>query len=274
MRKVLAIASQKGGVGKTTTAVNLSACLSLSGHACLLVDLDPQANATSGLGRERGSTSLIDDALLGSKSVESLIEETGYENLALLPASRDLLETSSLATVGDDILVKFNNTIMELNKQYQCIIFDCPPSLGILPRLALAASTGVLIPVQCEYYAMEGLSQILPEVRRMRATLNPRLDVEGLLLTMYDEGLELSREVSSEVRSHFPERVYDTLIPRDVALAEASSYGKAIFEYDVSSRGAWAYARLAKEVSEDVDEKAGAGAGSPDRTGARGGDGD
>lgn len=246
--KIFAISSQKGGVGKTTTAVNLSAAISLANKECLLVDLDPQGNATSGVGIARTETSFLRECLIDNKQVNDLIRQSACSGLSILPSSPDLSDLDLHKSIKDKKFKAFQKLIDRLSGKFEYIIFDCPPSTGLLPELAFISAHKVLIPVQCEYYAMEGLSQILPEIETAKKTVNKKLEIGGLLLTMFDEELELSHEVTKEVKTYFPELVFETIIPRDVSLAESSSHGQSIFSYDIESRGAWAYICLAKEV--------------------------
>lgn len=245
---IVAVASQKGGVGKTTTAVNLAACLSVIGKRVLLVDLDPQGNATSGVGVARAERCFLRSCLLENHPVSGAIRESAFPGLSLLPSSPELADLSLHTEVKARRVKAFQRLLARLEENYEFIVIDCPPSTGLLPELALSVSHNVIVPVQCEYYAMEGLSQILPEVERVQRETNGRLKVGGLLLTMFDPGLELSHEVAREVSSYFKELVYRTTVPRDVTLAEASSHGQPILSYDITSRGAWSYICLTKEV--------------------------
>jgi chromosome partitioning protein len=258
MGRTLTIASQKGGVGKTTTAVNLSATLCLGGKTVLLMDLDPQGNASSGVGFHRppppgGARSLQNrniflQTIMDGESLAPFISSTSFENLSVMPATPELSELEIIKEIQDSALPKLRKQVSALAEKYDYILIDCPPSLGGLPTIALSVSDSVLIPIQCEYYAMEGLSQIIPVIRELQKTSNPKLDIFGLLLTMYSDELELSRDVVEEVQGYFHELVFQTLIPRDVVLAEAASHGTPAFHYDPVSRGAWSYIELAKEV--------------------------
>ena len=245
---ILAVASQKGGVGKTTTAVNLAACVTLSGMRVLLVDLDPQGNATSGVGIKRAESSFLRVCLLENHPISQAVRESAFPGLALLPSSPELSELSLHNEINPRRIKAFQRLMERLSRCYDFIVIDCPPSTGLLPDLALAVSNSVIVPVQCEYYAMEGLSQILPEIEEVQKTLNSKLRVGGLLLTMFDPNVELSHEVAREVNSYFNKLVYQTTVPRDVTLAEAASHGQPILSYDITSRGAWSYICLAKEV--------------------------
>jgi chromosome partitioning protein len=259
MGKTITVASQKGGVGKTTTAVNLAAMLSLSGRRVLLFDLDPQGNASSGVGFHRapgatptprvghGRPPLL-STILDGESLTPFIRDSSIENLAILPSSSELSELEIIKEVQDRALPKFRKQVEALSDRFDYILIDCPPSLGGLPTIALGLSDAVLIPIQCEYYAMEGLSQILPVIRDLQSTSNPRLEILGLLLTMYSDELQLSRDVMEEVKQYFGNVVFKTIIPRDVILAEAASHGIPAFHYEATSKGAWSYIELTKEV--------------------------
>jgi chromosome partitioning protein len=248
---VFTIANQKGGVGKTTTAINVGAALALAGHPTLVVDVDPQANATSGLGLKGQSAHAgsIYQALTTDAAVASpFILPTAIANLSLIPATRDLAGAEIELIPLDDRDRRLRSVLDSARSDFRFILIDSPPSLGLLTLNALVAADSVLIPLHCEYFALEGLADLVATLRRVRQALNPGLDIEGVLLTMNDERTNLGQQVARDVREFFKDKVYRTVIPRNVRLAEAPSHGQPAMTYDAKSRGAEAYAALAREV--------------------------
>ena len=250
MAKIIAIANQKGGVGKTTTSINLAAGIAYSNRKVLLVDFDPQGNATQGVGyRVELKDLTVYDVILNDVDINKCIQKLKIPPLDILPSNINLagadLELSKIEDHREEYLKKVLDPIKD---KYDYIIIDCPPSLGLLNTNALTAADSVLIPVQCEYYALEGITQLLQTIRLVQKYFNPNLKIEGVLLTMYDSRTNLSAEVSQEVRKHFKEKTYKTYIPRNIRLSESPSAGKSIFDYDLNSDGAKAYVALTKEV--------------------------
>lgn len=247
MSKIICVANQKGGVGKTTTAVNLSACLAEAGKNTLLIDMDPQGNASSGLGVKAGKRTVY-EAVLGECTLESTVEKTKQKKLMVAPSDIRLagaeLELASLSRRE----YRMRAAIEPLRQQFEYMVIDCPPSLGLLTVNALTAAQSVLVPIQCEYYALEGVSALMNTIQRVRKGLNPALEIEGVLLTMLDGRTNLCLQVVAEVKKHFKKQVFDTVIPRNVRLGEAPSHGLPIHLYDNRSTGAEAYRALAREV--------------------------
>lgn len=249
MAKTLAIANQKGGVGKTTTAINLSSCLAVAEQKTLLIDIDPQGNTTSGLGYNRQQIiNSIYEVLVSDLPITDAIIKTEIRYLNLLPANINLVGAEIELVGAMSREFKLRQAIAPIVNDYDFIIIDCPPSLGLLTINTLTASDSVIIPIQCEYYALEGLSLLMNTIGLVQKHLNPKLEIQGVLLTMYDGRLTLSRQVAEDARKFFANKVYDTVINRNVRLSEAPSFGKPILLYDVESSGAQNYLRLAKEV--------------------------
>lgn len=249
MGKIIAVVNQKGGVGKTTTAVNLSAALAYKGKEVLLVDTDPQGNATSGIGIDRRALEgSIYDCIINDAPASSLILPTSQKRLSCLPSNISLAGAEIELVSAQNREYKLRNCLHDISNQYAFIFIDCPPSLGLITLNALAAADCVLIPIQCEYYALEGLSQLTATIRQIRKAINPSLYIEGVLATMYDARTNLSIQVLDELKKFFPDKLYATAIPRNVRISEAPSFGESILSYDITSKGADAYLALASEV--------------------------
>jgi chromosome partitioning protein len=244
LAKIICVANQKGGVGKTTTAINLAAGLAKAGKSALVIDVDPQCNATSGLGVEPAAR----HPLVAGKSLAESVVETSQPRLSVLPGSQSLADADALSASNRQRASSLRQQLTTELSHFDYVFLDCPPSLGQLTRAALGASNEVYIPIQCEYFAMEGLSQIIELARQTKAKDNHRLEIGGIVLTMYDPALELANEVATEVRGFFDSTVFQTAIPRDVHISEAPSHGKSVLDYSPRARGAWAYGELVMEV--------------------------
>lgn len=247
--KVIAIANQKGGVGKTTTAVNLSACLAKKGQRVLLVDCDPQGNSTSGVGVDkRRCEKTVYDVLIGNAPVKDIIVKTPYDNLYVCPSNISLsgAEIELVSEMGRE--AKLKNALVSVSDEFDIVLIDAPPSLGLITINVLTAADSVMVPIQCEYYALEGVAQLMNTIKKVKQVMNPELEIEGILMTMFDPRTNLSAQVIEEVKKFFPNKVYKTLVPRNVRLSEAPSFGKPIIYYDITSRGAESYLDLADEL--------------------------
>lgn len=248
MAKIVAIVNQKGGVGKTTSAVNLAAAVGAKGMRTLLVDIDPQGNATSGTGIDkRNIEKTTYDLLINGESVQAVLQHTQFENLDLLPANINLAGAELELADIDRRELRLKNALAAVSDDYDFIFMDCPPSLGLIIVVALAAADTIIVPIQCEFYALEGLSQLMATVRQIKRKYNKHLDIEGVLLTMYDGRLNLTQQVVQEIKRFFPRKVYSTVIPRNVRLSEAPSFGQPVMYFDRSSKGSAAYEELAAE---------------------------
>ncbi|HDI82181.1 ParA family protein [bacterium] len=254
MGKIIAIANQKGGVGKTTTAINISAGVAHLGFRVLVIDMDPQANLTSGLGYSKVYPTIY-DVLVKNSEIEEVIRKTRIEGLELLPSEISLVGAEVELVDERNRETRLKRIIMPLKREYDYIFIDSPPSLGLLTLNSIVAADSVIIPIQSEFYALEGLGKLLNTVRKIQSKLNPRLTIEGVLITMFDTRLNLSHQVVEEVKKYFGDKVYNTVIPRNVKLAEAPSFGRTIFEYDPASRGAESYRNLSEEFLERNGQK-------------------
>ena len=256
MSRIIAIANQKGGVGKTTTTVNLAACLAKQGKKVLLVDIDPQGNSTSGLGIDkRRCEKTVYDCLINEEKMKNVALDTQYENLSVCPSNLDLsgAEIDLISVIGRENRLK--ESLESVKDVYDYILIDTPPSLGLITINTLTAANSVIIPIQCEFYALEGVSQLVETIKRIKKALNPTLFIQGIVMTMYDARTNLAVQVVDEVKRFFPGKVYKTIIPRNVRISEAPGFGRPIIHYDASSRGAEAYMDLAAEVIKSIDEE-------------------
>jgi len=263
LARVIAVANQKGGVGKTTTAVNLAACLAAAEQSTLLVDCDSQANATAAIGFPKDpSRRTLYHALILSEPFEKIMQKSQVEGLDVVPADKNLAGAAVELVTTENREYKLQTFLQPLKERYKFVVLDCPPALDLLTLNALVSADSVMVPIQCEYLALEGVSELLDTLMRIRRTLNPSLEIEGILLTMYDERTTLSRQVATDLRSFFGSQVFQSLIPRNVRLAEAPSFGKPIIFYDIHSKGAEGYTQLAQEVIANAEKRIGAGARS------------
>ena len=249
MGKIIAVANQKGGVGKTTTAVNLSACLAYKGKKVLILDCDPQGNSTSGFGIDKSTIETsVYECLADAESIDNAIIRTKYRNLSILPSTPELSAAEIELASEENREFILSNALNRVKDDYDYIIIDSPPALGMLAINILTASDSVIVPIQCEYYALEGLTQLISSIRNIKKTSNSKLEIEGILATMYDSRTNLSLQVLEEVKKYFPDKVYNTVIPRNIRLSEAPSHGEPIIKYDITSKGAEAYFALSKEL--------------------------
>lgn len=256
MGKIIAFANQKGGVGKTTTAVSVAACMGAKGKKVLLVDVDPQGNATSGMGvnKRQVSHSTYDLLVMDETEIESVIQKTGFQNVDILPSNMQLAGAEIELVDLDNRTSRLKQAILPVKERYDYIIIDCPPSLGLITLNALTASDTILIPIQCEYFALEGLSQLMATMRQVKRLYNPSIEIEGVLFTMYDGRLNLTMQVVEEVKRYFPRKVFKTVIPRNVKISEAPSFGKPVYYYDRYSKGSISYGELTNEILQNQRE--------------------
>ena len=263
MGRIIAVANQKGGVGKTTTAVNLAACLAAAEQSTLLIDCDSQANATAAIGFTKDpSRRTLYHALILNEPFEKIVQKSQVDGLEIVPADKNLAGAAVELVTAENREYKLQAFLNDIRERYRFIILDCPPALDLLTLNALVAASAVLVPIQCEYLALEGVSELLDTLMRIRRTLNPSLEIEGIVLTMFDERTTLSRQVATDLRSFFGAQVFQSVIPRNVRLAEAPSFGKPIIFYDIHSKGAEGYTQLAQEVIVNAEKRAGTGARS------------